>query len=360
MKNINFQNQNTMNDISSQELVDVRPSGKQNDWDGKKAKAVMLSELMQDIPTISDHVKERVEKCGSILWFGVRPDGQRKIISARLCMYRLCPICTWRRSLKTFANTAKILNYCGCEKYQYIFLTLTIRNVQGTELKAAIDAMLHGWAKLRKRKEWMRTVKGFYRGIEVTRNNNVRSQSYGTYHPHIHAILAVNKSYGHNNDYISKKAWAALWASCMELDYKPVIDVRTVKPKKDGSLIGAVCEVSKYPIKDSDYIVPDDLKFSKETIQTLDDALRGRRLVHFGGVMLEAQHALAIKDVDEDEDLIHITDEDKKTADFVLQQCYAFNYGFMRYRHIADVPYVGDKIADTSARMKVESQIKSS
>lgn len=339
---INFHKQNNTESPSSQlELIDKTANGKVNDWSGKKQRGKLLAFLMKDIDTIKPSVKQRVNKCGDFLWFNEYIDGSKKLYSAWLCKYRLCPVCVWRRSLKTFVNTARILDYVKKEKYKYVFLTLTIKNCSPEDLQQSISDMLHGWDKFKKRRELNRLIKGYYRGIEVTRNTDFHSKSYGTFHPHIHVLLVLPSSYGSRN-YIKQSQFKQYWKESMQLDYDPVVDIRAIKPNKQGDIIPAICEATKYPVKDSEYIIPDDLQFSKETIAYLHDAFKGRRLYQYGGVLAKAQRELKIASIDSDEDLITLAgDDDKSNPQILCSSCYAFNTGvtvgtgkYLMYRQI--------------------------
>lgn len=79
------------------------------------------------------------------------------------------------------------------------------------------------------------------------------------------------------------------------------VDVRKVKAKaekgKDSNdIIGAVCETTKYTVKNEDYILPNNWQLTLESVATLDKALANRRLVAFGGVMKEWHKKLNLDD----------------------------------------------------------------
>jgi hypothetical protein len=65
-------------------------------------------------------------------------------------------------------------------------------------------------------------------------------------------------------DYLKQKQWAELWRQCLRINYRPIVDIRTVKldlvqssrrvnePPKN--MWAAVAEILKYAVKPSDMI----------------------------------------------------------------------------------------------------------
>jgi plasmid rolling circle replication initiator protein Rep len=234
----------------------------------------------------------RVYDCGTFLEFKIFEDGTSCLHGANFCKVRLCSMCSWRRSLKVFGQVSKIMDYVQeHHDYRFIFVTLTQRNVKGDMLSVEIDKIQEGFKTLTKTKEFKAISKGFFRAFEVT-HNWMRND----YHPHIHMVIAVNKSYFNGKTYITHDRWIQLWAQCMGLDYMPNVDVRTVraKPNEKGEEINvkkAIAEIAKYAVKSNDYIHADERK-TDEAVQVLDLALKGRRLFGFGGKFREVHKKL--------------------------------------------------------------------
>ena len=65
----------------------------------------------------------RVRFCGSNLTYKVNiADGSKTLYSADFCKVRLCTMCAWRRSLKTFGQVSKVMDVlCGIKKYNFLF-----------------------------------------------------------------------------------------------------------------------------------------------------------------------------------------------------------------------------------------------
>lgn len=255
----------------------------------------------------------RVADCGTLLEFrhaetapgsGVfEKHGQ--LHNANFCRDRLCPMCSWRRSLKIFGQCSQIMDVISSQ-YDFIFATFTIPSISSNLLSEGLDKLMRGWDRLCKRKRVKTALKGFYRALEVTRNNNSGSKFYGLYHPHFHCVFAVNKSYFVKSDYINHSEWLQLWRDCFGDQSITQVDVRRFKPKDDNSSIGsAVAEAVKYSVKSSDYLFPDNPALTDEVVGTVSSALAGRRLVSFGGCFRKAWQQLNLDDPEEG-DLINL------------------------------------------------------
>ncbi|MCY0886075.1 MAG: protein rep [Firmicutes bacterium] len=247
----------------------------------------------------------RCRDCGTVLTFAECPvDGQKRLHKANFCRERLCPMCAWRRSLKWAAEVTKVLHVAASEhsEWGWVMLTLTQRNVASAALPDEIGRILSGWDTLRRRQEF-RAVAGWLRTLEVTRNPRTAE-----WHPHLHALLAVTPSYW-THGYISQKRWRELWADVLGLDYDPSVEVHRVKARrKEDPLEAAAREVGKYTVKDSDLIGDGTDVIAR--VQTLDAALKGRRLLAWGGELRRIARQVAPQVPEGEEDLVRITGED--------------------------------------------------
>lgn len=297
-------------------------------WDDRRAETDRVKDLYHG--TIYDPLAGRMSDCSGRLGFGfeVGEDGvsKLKLHSARFCRVRHCPVCQWRRSLMWRAKAFKILPQVveAYPKHRFIFLTLTIRNCEISQLKATLSQMNQAWGRLVKRAKW--PADGWIRSIEVTRGKD------NTAHPHFHCLLMVKASY-FSHGYISQEAWTTLWEESLRINYRPIVHVQAVKPKNKGTLdtLEAVLETLKYSVKPADLIgdPKEPTEEDKAWLVELTSQLHKTRAVATGGILKEYLKALE----EEPEDLIHIDDDhepDNKIADIVFDwekrlQKYAMN-----------------------------------
>ena len=304
-----------MNDVKSQVLVDKSATGKVRPWSLHKLNSGYISLAYE---YVDPRKAERMKECANYLAFWRKEDGTMKLHDARFCRVRLCPICQWRRSIKTYAQMSQVLDVAKSDGYQFIFLTLTIRNCEAQELSGELTHILQAFNRLMKYKDVRKAVKGYYRGCEVTHNI-----TDDTYHPHLHCILAVNKSYFTSRDYLSQARWSELWQRALQVDYLPIVDIRRCK---GGSK--AIAEACKYAVKPSDIINFDDWDMTVETLRTLDSALNNRRFIGLGGVIKDIHKKLHLDDM-ENGDLVHTTEQEQGEA--TKEEIIYFWNGYSQY-----------------------------
>ena len=237
-----------------------------------------LIEAFKDQEHYSEDKAHRISDCASFL--EITPGG--KIVSANFCKNRFCPICQWRASIKTFGKVAQLQERVEREfpQYQYIFITFTLENSK--TLSEGLQAVLQGFNNLTHDRTFRAAQKGFIRSVEVTYKAKDE-----TWHPHIHAVLAVSPDY-FSQGYLTNRAWQKLWKRAARLDYAPVVDVRAVHDDK----YKAVAEIVKYAVK------PFDLKAAAVKLSDLYSeliaSLYNRRLRSFAGIYKKLARELGL------------------------------------------------------------------
>ena len=324
-------------------LKDVDANGKERDWKGKKKRARLMAKHHAAVEKLAKKA-ERMYDCGNYLVFKMK-DGRLKLYQAYFCKARLCPMCNWRRSLKIAFQNKKIIQAVNDrEKVKWVFLTLTVRNVEGEELKPTMDQMTKAWNRFAGYAKFKKSVRGYFRAMEVTRNWDKESEWYGTYHPHFHVLLAVPTNYFSKN-YIKQSEWTDMWQRAMQLDYTPIVHVAKVKPKAESTNLveveqelrktileqNAIFEVSKYPVKDTDVIRGNEVTPENiQTVKDLDKALAYKRLISYGGLLKEIHKELQLSDA-EDGDLIHIDEDSDEVANGALDVMAYWHVGLNNY-----------------------------
>jgi len=253
--------------------------------------------------------------------------GEEKLHDVNFCRERLCPMCAYRRSKKIFRQVSDVMNEIEKNSPQLVpvFLTLTLKSCSGKALIETLDIIFQGWYRMTKHRKIQRIVPGWFRALEVTYNKKDNS-----FHPHIHAILLVDKTYFTSKDYMQTSDWVQMWRKSLRINYDPVCDIRKVKKDKNN----AVAEVAKYTVKDNEYITSDE-ELTDKLVGILNKALKSRRLFSFGGLMKETSKNLGIKDNKVgDGDLVHIDGEQMRSdIDYILRT-YRWNMGLSEYVQI--------------------------
>lgn len=324
---------------------------KERPWKEKKMANELLALAYDDVDTAK---AARLRECGKFLTYRVYADGTKHLDRMSSCRVRLCPICTWRRSLVNFANNIAICRYVEQQQPRgWLLCTFTLKRCSADQLNGQIDRILYAYKKLMLNTRVKKAVKGSYRGVEIThdveeyitpetmrrRGKSLKKQglhvgdlnpTFDSYHVHIHAIFSVNISYFKNNVYLNADDWTAAWQQAADVDYTPIVNVKRIKPDATGSIAGAVGEVSKYATKENDIIVPHDWDLTVETVKVLDKALANRRFVSYGGELLKAKRALSLQDADK-ADLTHIGTDEPDSGETYKTVTYWWYSGYRQY-----------------------------
>lgn len=289
------------------------------EWRDRKMGNIQLAHLY-DVAGWKD-MGDRAASCATWTQFGASSTGERKLQAANFCQLRLCPLCTARRAMKNAAKLSQIMNITESRHgYQFLFLTLTVESCEGDELGTALTQLTKAWDRLMKQRPVVKACKGWFRAIEIT-----HSPLLG-YHPHIHAILAVEPAYfkRSSGQYITQAEWVRRWQMALKVTYKPIVHIQKTKSGKGG--MGAALEAAKYTTKDSEYIDKDmDEQEGAKIVVDYTRALHKRRLVAFGGCMKDIAAELGADK--EDTDLVHVDDDGLRDDLAELIEDYGWHFG---------------------------------
>ena len=290
-------------------------------WDKHRSESDMVQSHYEG--TKYQRYADRIKNCATLLDFRLVPsnrEGYRlHLSSAYFCHTRHCVVCQWRRSLRIKARAFRAIPGIleDFPTARFLFLTLTVKNCDVTELRETITHMNKSWQRLSQLKIF--PAIGYLRTTEVTRGRDGQSV-----HPHFHALLMVKASY-FSTGYISQKEWVEIWRKSLRVDYKPILDVQALK--KDASVTPLLAEICKYSTKPSTVCyVP-----SKEWFIELTEQLHRTKAMSLGGVFKDYFRELE-KEVTDDE-MIH-TDNDSNCAVDEGHLRFGWRYWEKRYRSI--------------------------
>jgi len=188
-------------------------------------------------------------------------------------------------------------------KAHWLFLTLTLRNCEISNLRHTLRSMNEAWVRLIKRPEFAGNVQGWIRATEVTRGQDDSA------HPHFHCLLMVHSYYFSGKYYVTQSRWADLWRECARVDYRPIVDIRTVRARRgapgEKPLRRALAETLKYAVKPSD--------MHGEWLIELTRQVHKLRFLSAGGVLKSI-----LKEFEESEQDLLLNGEDGEGADPAL------------------------------------------
>ena len=235
------------------------------------------------VPKIAKHVNgkrlESIRSCGNRFEFIADKEvKKRKMIKGETCKSRFCPMCSWRKSKKDAMVIACMMKYIMIKHDKvFIFLTLTVPNCSGNNLKQTIKTMNVAFKNLFKRKEVMQMSCGYMRKLEVTYNRRRHD-----FHPHFHCVIAVDQNYFDfrkaNSNYLGQKTWLQLWRDVTGNQTITQVDVRSMDMEK------GVNEIAKYSAKDADYL------HSQIVFDFFHNALHGAQVITYNGEFKTAKY----------------------------------------------------------------------
>lgn len=287
------------------------------------------------IPHFTEKTIERINNCATFLQSVSNFDRNRsKIVKANRCMNRFCPICMATKARKEAYMLLIILKFLSCAKgYEFIFLTLTVPNVTGNELVRELDEQYLALKRLIQRKEFKAISNGFIRKTEITYN-----QKRNDFHPHIHMLIAVNKSYFTEKSlYVSQHKWQEIWKKC-----KKDNSITQVNVKKANE--SSFKELAKYEAKDFDM-----LGYSQEVFDVFYKALKGRKTLTFNGCFQEAKKMYKEGKLDEYKEI------DK--TEYVDTFFHMFNYSKSKYDFIKERPMNNEELVKYNGMKIMDEEI---
>jgi len=327
------------------------------------------------------NMSNKIDSCGSWLKFVKHMSGKLKLIDARFCHSPNCPMCQWRRSLLMRAKFLAVLPKIKVDypNHRWIFLTLTVKNCTVLELKETLKHMRESYNRFRKLADY--PLEGYIRSIEVTRvwdwydNNGHFLGSHGVtwwyrhknaykkkptgsnpnswsaeptdyVHPHFHVLALVPASY-FGLGYVKQERWTEMWQKSLRVEYRPVVDVRVVKPKKgkleditpdnldqdDSGLIQGICETMKYTVKEQDLIgsfCKDD-NVNSEWLKNYTQQMYKARRAEYSGILKNYKQVEEIES-EQTENLITAGVQKKENDDEVERELvYRYSSSLERY-----------------------------
>lgn len=269
-------------------------------WDKHKLYLLKISDYYKSSEEFRRY-SERMNSCANLLDFLLLPDkdcgGLRlKLKKAQFCRVSQCPVCQWRKSLIWKFRMYQVLPSLH-EQYpdsRFIFLTLTVRNCDISDLRNTINHMNKSWQRLTQKKAfpaigWLKTLEVTSGKEKVGKTEQLRTDRA---HPHFHCLVMVKRTYFKDRGYLNTDKWVSMWRHSLRVDYDPSIKVKSLSSQKSPLLL--VPEIVKYCTKSSDKVR------DKEWFFELTRQLQNKRTISTGGILRDF-----LKDLEnEPEDLI--------------------------------------------------------
>lgn len=241
-----------------------------------KNQNIKVYEFIKNNPKIDITPKtlKTIHDCGNIVKWAIEPvQKQKKILYTESCKSRYCARCQSMKAVKDGLKIYTLANYLKKEKSRrFLFLTLTVPNVKGDELKKEIRAINKAFDVMMRRKQFEQFT-GFIAKLEITYN-----RKRDDFHPHLHVLFSVEKGYfkKSNNEYLERDDLLEHWRSVMDNENITQVDIRALKDSNEKDLIKSIQEVAKYEAKSSDFTA------NSKVFETFYFALKGAKMLRYG------------------------------------------------------------------------------
>lgn len=232
-----------------------------------------------------------ISECGTFLQFATDKEIQnRKLFTANFCQNRYCPICSRNKSMKDARDVKILTEYLRDLGFEFLFATFTAPNCEQTELNEEITKYNKALSKMFKDEKY-NFIQGYIRKLEITYNSDTSSKSYGTFHPHFHILIAINKSY-FGRKYVPKQVWLADWRKAMNDSSITQIDIKKVSVGRKNNIDKSILELTKYITKNFDFYS------ESEVFENFYKGSKGKQMFAFSGIFREAKKKLKNKELE--------------------------------------------------------------
>lgn len=221
-----------------------------------------------------------VRTCGDVVKYAIaygedmKSIEHKKLLYTETCQNRWCLRCMQRKALSNALEIYTLANYLYTEKhYRFLFITLTVPNCPGDELRDTISHLNKGIDKLFKREPYCSVFKAWITKVETTYNAWRKD-----YHPHLHVLVAVPRTYLKNADtFVSNDKLRKDWREVCNDDTITQVDIKQARGDTKRKRMKSVLELAKYTAKPSHYLR------DQKVFDTFFHAMKNRQALRFCG-----------------------------------------------------------------------------
>lgn len=270
---------------------------KYENWTMKKELNTKMAEKMK-AAGLPGRAK-RISECSDKIEITFCPEcGKYEITKAKLCRDRLCPVCSWRLSIKRYADMTTVCSALlrDFPESRWSFMTLTVKNCAPELLDETLSKMAAAFNRMRQRTVFLKKIAGWARTVEVTFNKETNEL-----HPHYHVLIMWQPDADPLHD--GARLLNQWLGSCRDLlvsqKAQHIEDITGEAVETAAAdITGAVLETFKYTQKSTDLLSMPTGIFYQFALN-----MARKRAVSFGGIIKEYLRKHHIKMDDEPENM---------------------------------------------------------
>lgn len=259
-------------------LKDTDKNGKAKDWQKEKLQSFQLAKYLDRVGYHNQ--AKQIRECCSTLMFAEN-DYNRKLKKAFFCHNKLCPMCLERLAILNYEKLKNIMNYLHNDAtykrgYQYIFVTLSTKNVKASKLKNEYKKYVKAIPKMFRYVALKPYVVGKAQKIEITYNKISKD-----YNLHVHFLILAKSKIVNSHKRLKLSDWRKLWQRALKAKYKPVVKVSELTTYSDA------LRTAKYITKATNYVEflnQKNIKNKLKVINALYQAFRYHSSVIMSGI----------------------------------------------------------------------------
>ncbi|WP_242143942.1 MULTISPECIES: protein rep [unclassified Bacillus cereus group] len=133
---------------------------------------------------------------------------------------------SWERSVElAYFNHRVIAEINKTQQVNWLLIDFGLDNIGKEEINEALDRMLLAFNRLFKYKSVQQVHLGYFRMLDILKQGDV-------YHPRIHILVPMMKSYFQGRYYIKRSEWSSLWSRSLGTTESLYVKVKTIKEKE--------------------------------------------------------------------------------------------------------------------------------
>ncbi|MGF9964471.1 protein rep [Bacillus rhizoplanae] len=136
-------------------------------------------------------------------------------------------LASWERTLElAYVNHRVITEVNKKQQVNWLLVDLGLENIIEEQINQTLDKMLIGFNRLFKYKTVQQASLGYFRMLDILKKDDM-------YHPRIHILLPMIKSYFQGRYYIKHDNWISLWSRALGIENGLYVKVKVVNGKED-------------------------------------------------------------------------------------------------------------------------------
>lgn len=137
-------------------------------------------------------------------------------------------LASWDRTLElAYFNHHVITEVHKKQQVNWLSVDLGLENITEEQINQVLDKMLIGFNRLCKYKSVQQANLGYFRMLDILKTGDM-------YHPRIHVLLPMIKSYFQGRYYIKYDDWISLWSRASQIENGLYVKVKVVNGKDDN------------------------------------------------------------------------------------------------------------------------------